>query len=51
MRLLHPEQMTWVVVGDSSVIEPSVRALGLGEVQIVDVDGNHAKAAHERSVT
>jgi zinc protease len=39
-RLLKPEQMTWVVVGDLDVIEAEVRALGLGEVRIVDVDGN-----------
>jgi zinc protease len=41
-RLLAPERMTWVVVGDLEVIEAEVRALGLGEVRIVDVDGNPA---------
>ena len=39
-RLLHPDRMTWVVVGDRSVIEASVRALQFGEVHIVDADGN-----------
>jgi zinc protease len=41
-RLLTPGRLTWVVVGDLRVIEPSVRALGFGEVQIVDTDGNPA---------
>ena len=31
---------TWVVVGDRATIEPKIRALGFGEVQVVDVDGN-----------
>ncbi|HUQ53837.1 MAG TPA: pitrilysin family protein [Gammaproteobacteria bacterium] len=38
-RLLHPESMTWVVVGDRSVIEQDVRALGFGDLAIVDADG------------
>jgi zinc protease len=39
-RLLHPDRLTWVVVGDRKAIEADVRALGLGEVTIVDADGN-----------
>jgi zinc protease len=39
MRLLHPDLMTWVVVGDRSVIEQDVRALGFGAVAVVDADG------------
>ncbi|HEY0599425.1 pitrilysin family protein [Brevundimonas sp.] len=31
---------TWVIVGDRASIEPKLRALGYGEVQVVDVDGN-----------
>ncbi len=38
-RVLAPDRLTWVVVGDLDVIEAGVRALGLGEVRIVDVDG------------
>jgi zinc protease len=41
-RLLKPGQLTWVVVGDRSVIEADVRALRLGDLSIVDVDGNPA---------
>jgi zinc protease len=39
-RLLQPDRLTWVVVGDRSVIETDVRALGFGEVRLVDTDGN-----------
>jgi zinc protease len=38
-RLIHPESLTWVVVGDLSKIEAKVRALNFGEVTIIDTDG------------
>ena len=38
-RLIHPEALTWVVVGDLSKIEAKVRALNLGEVTVLDADG------------
>ncbi len=38
-KTLNPSALTWVVVGDLSKIEAPVRALGLGEVRILDVDG------------
>ncbi|HSU59021.1 MAG TPA: hypothetical protein VLI55_06890, partial [Bryobacteraceae bacterium] len=30
--LLDPRHMVWMVVGDRSAIEPSLRALNLGEI-------------------
>jgi zinc protease len=39
-RLLLPERMTWVVVGDRRTIEAQVRELGFGAISIVDADGN-----------
>jgi zinc protease len=39
-RALRPESLTWVVVGDLSLIEKDVRAMKLGEVFVVDADGN-----------
>jgi len=40
-RTLVPDQNhIWVVVGDRSKIEKDVRALNLGEVHIVDANGN-----------
>ena len=38
-RLIHPNSLTWVVVGDLSKIEKPVRALNFGEVTILDADG------------
>ena len=38
-QTLDPEALTWVVVGDLSKIEKPVRALKLGEVQVLDADG------------
>ena len=39
-ELVHPEALTWVVVGDLAAIEASVRKLDLGEVKVLDVDGH-----------
>jgi zinc protease len=38
-KLVHPDALTWVVVGDLSKIETGIRALNLGEVQVIDADG------------
>ena len=37
---LRPDRLVWVVVGDMAAIEESVRALDLGRVDFMDVDGN-----------
>jgi len=39
-RLIHPQALTWIVVGDLAVIEPAIRKLELGEVRVLDADGN-----------
>jgi zinc protease len=39
-RSIKPNQLIWVVVGDMSKVEPGIRALKLGEVRKIDVDGN-----------
>ena len=38
--VLKPNSLVWVVVGDKAKIEPSVKALGWGDVRYVDADGN-----------
>ena len=38
-EVIRPDAYTWVVVGDLSKIEAPVRALGLGEVKVLDADG------------
>ena len=39
-EVIHPDRLTWLIVGDRAEIEESVRALGLGPVRILDTDGN-----------
>jgi zinc protease len=41
-RLIHPDGLTWVVVGDLAKVEKSVRALGFGDVTVLDADGKPA---------
>jgi zinc protease len=38
-KLIHPDALTWVVVGDVAAIEAPIRKLGLGEVRVLDADG------------
>ena len=41
---MHPESVSWVVVGDREKIEAGLKELGLGEVRLLDADGK-VKAA------
>jgi zinc protease len=36
-----PGRLVWVIVGDRTQIEAPIRALGFGEVQLLDAEGNH----------
>jgi zinc protease len=38
-EIYRPDALTWVIVGDLSKIEKPVRALNLGDVQVLDADG------------
>jgi predicted Zn-dependent peptidase len=42
-EVIHPDHLTWVIVGDFSRIEEPVRALDLGEVHVIDADGKPVK--------
>ena len=42
--LMRPGNLTYVVAGDLSVMEESVRELGLGEVIVIDVHGERVEA-------
>ncbi len=42
-QVIHPDQLTWVIVGDLNKIEAPIRALKLGEVQVLDADGKPVK--------
>jgi zinc protease len=39
-KLLHPDRVVWIVVGDRSKIESPIRDLGFGEIRRIDADGN-----------
>ncbi|MHC1478714.1 M16 family metallopeptidase [Frateuria aurantia] len=43
-EMIHPQALTWVVVGDLKQIEAPVRALKLGKVEVLDADGNPVQA-------
>jgi len=42
--VLNPNAFTWVIVGDLATIEDEVRSLNLGEVTIIDNDGQVVEA-------
>jgi zinc protease len=39
-ELVHPDALTWIVIGDLSSIEANVRKLAMGEVEVLDAQGN-----------
>ena len=39
-RVLQPDNLVWIVVGDRGRIEEKIRGLGLGEMRFLDADGN-----------
>jgi zinc protease len=41
-RVLQPDHMVWVVVGDKVQIEEGIAELDIGEVRFIDADGNPA---------
>ena len=38
-KTLHPDEVIWVVVGDRREIEEGIRELDLGEIRLIDADG------------
>jgi predicted Zn-dependent peptidase len=43
-EIIKPSALTWVIVGDLKKIEAPVRALKLGEIQVIDGDGKPVPA-------
>ena len=39
-RTVLPDHLVWVIVGDRARIESGLRSLNLGEIHLVDADGN-----------
>lgn len=42
-KVLYPNNIVWIVVGDRVKIEGSLKQLGLGEIHLIDTDGNPVK--------
>jgi zinc protease len=42
-KVIRPEALTWVIVGDRAKIEAGIRELNYGELQYIDSDGNPVK--------
>ncbi len=42
-KLIRPDRLTWVIVGDRAKVETGVRELNYGELRVVDSDGNPLK--------
>jgi len=38
-QVLHPDRITWVIVGDRSQIEDGLRELGIAELEFMNSDG------------
>jgi len=38
-KVVQPDKLIWVVVGDRSKIEQGLRELGIGEISVLDADG------------
>ncbi len=43
LKVVRPDSLVWVIVGDREKIEKGIRELGLGEVRVLDADGNPVK--------
>jgi predicted Zn-dependent peptidase len=43
-EIIHPDRLTWVIVGDLAKIESPIRALKLGAVEVLDADGKPVAA-------
>ncbi len=42
-KVLKPDQLVWVIVGDKAKIEKGIRELNYGEINFIDSDGNVIK--------
>lgn len=42
-KVLHPDKLVWVVVGDRNKIEAGIREIGFDEIKLLDGDGNLVK--------
>jgi zinc protease len=39
-KVIHPDNLVWVIVGDRSKVEAGIRELGYGDFRMLDANGN-----------
>jgi zinc protease len=39
-KVVQPDKLAWIIVGDRSKIEAGLAELGIGKIQVIDADGN-----------
>ena len=49
--VIDPAKLTWVVIGDRESIEAGLAELNLGEIRLIDVEGNLIDDATTRTTT
>jgi zinc protease len=42
-KIIHPDKLIWVIVGDRAKVEAGIRELNMGELHLLDADGNAVK--------
>ena len=42
-KVVQPDKLVWVVVGDRAKIEDGIKSLGWGDIRLLDADGNPPK--------
>lgn len=43
VKVVRPDNLIWVIVGDREKIEKGIRELNIGDVRVIDTDGNPVK--------
>jgi zinc protease len=44
-QVVHPDRLTWVIIGDLAKVEAGIREIGLGEIRRIDADGRIVSGA------
>ncbi|MBN2089120.1 insulinase family protein [candidate division KSB1 bacterium] len=43
-KLVHPDKLVWIIIGDREQIEKNIQGLNLGKLKFIDSDGNLAES-------
>lgn len=42
-KIIKPDTLTWLIVGDRAKIESGIKELNIGPIKYVDTEGNEVK--------